>query len=94
MTAQAVEALAGAMRGEAGADYALAESGMAGPPDGSRRSLKYGTCWMACAGPHGVSSEPVHDNPWRTRREHQLRFARRALALVHRCVAERSPSPL
>jgi nicotinamide-nucleotide amidase len=72
-------ALAQAMRREAGADYALAESGMAGPPDGERHSLKQGECWVALATPEDVLTEPVRLNPFLTRQEHQLRFAIHAL---------------
>lgn len=80
----AVRALAEAMREEAGTDYALAESGMAGPPDGSRRSLKYGLCWFACAAPGGTVSEALQLHPFHTRRQHQLTFAAHGLALLRR----------
>jgi PncC family amidohydrolase len=82
----AVRALAQAMREAAGADFALAESGMAGPPDASRRSLKYGHCWFAVAGPDGALAEELQLNPFGTRREHQLSFARHALELGRRFV--------
>lgn len=81
-----VRALAQAMRTEAGADFALAESGMAGPPDAARRSLKSGQCWLAVAGPTGERSELLQLNPFLTRREHQLRFARATLALLLRAL--------
>ncbi|HKI97410.1 MAG TPA: CinA family protein [bacterium] len=83
----AVLALAGAMRMAAGSDFALAESGMAGPPDAGRRSLKYGHCWFAVAGPDRALAETLQLNPFLTRREHQLAFARHALELATRFVA-------
>jgi nicotinamide-nucleotide amidase len=82
----AVLALARALREAAGADFALAESGMAGPPDAARRSLKYGLCCFALVGPQGEAAETVQLNPFLTRREHQLRFARHALELAARFV--------
>ncbi len=85
---EAVVAMAEAMRREARVDYALAESGMAGPPDVSRRSLKYGRCWMAVAGPRGTIAAEATHNPFLTRREHQLRFAVKALALVRQAVGD------
>jgi len=60
---------------------------MAGPPDASRRSLKYGHCWVAIVGPHGQRSTLLQLNPFDTRREHQLAFAREALALAAEFVA-------
>lgn len=79
-----VREMAEAMLREAGTDFALAESGMAGPPDGSRRSMKYGLCWFACAGPRGTMAESMHLNPFLTRRQHQLDFARNGLGMVRR----------
>jgi nicotinamide mononucleotide (NMN) deamidase PncC/nicotinic acid mononucleotide adenylyltransferase len=79
-----VAELAKALRRESAADYALTESGMAGPPDGIRRSMKYGQCWIALAGPGGVQTERVALNPFLTRKEHMLQFSRRALQLLRR----------
>ena len=72
-------ALAQGMRAASGADFALAESGMSGPPDGKRHSLKQGECWMAFAAPEGVRTELVQLDPFLTRQEHQLTFAAHAL---------------
>ncbi|MCZ6553347.1 MAG: CinA family protein [SAR324 cluster bacterium] len=77
-----VAALASAMRDAAATDFALAESGMAGPPDGERRSLKSGETWLALATPDGVHTERVQLNPFLTRQEHQLRFAIGALRWI------------
>jgi nicotinamide-nucleotide amidase len=85
---EAVLALAHAMRAAARSDFALAESGMAGPPDASRRSLKYGRCCFAVVGPQGSRAETLQLNPFGTRREHQLMFARHALELAARFVAD------
>lgn len=74
-----VAALARAMRAAAGSDFALAESGMAGPPDGRHRSFKNGTCCLALATPEGLHTRTLHRPPFLTRREHQLAFARDAL---------------
>ena len=79
-----VSELAKALRREAAADYALTESGMAGPPDGLRRSMKNGQCWIALAGPAGVQTELVSLNPFLTRKEHMLQFSRRALQLLRK----------
>lgn len=75
-----VRALAESLLREAGADLAIAETGMAGPPDGRHRSLKNGECWLAFATPDGTHTEHLALDPFATRREHQLRFAARALA--------------
>ena len=88
VTGEAAAALAGAIRKQAGADFALAESGMAGPPDGSRRSLKYGLCWFALDHPAGGHRESIQLNPFLTRREHQLAFARHALSMLGRLLGE------
>ena len=79
-----VAALAQALRRESAADYAVAESGMAGPPDGIRKSLKNGQCWIAVAGPNGVQTELVALNPFLTRKEHMIQFSRRALQLLRK----------
>lgn len=84
-----VRALARAMRAAAGADFALAESGMAGPPDAARHSLKSGQCWLALAGPDGEHAEALQLNPFETRREHQLAFARAVLRLLLRVLHDR-----
>jgi nicotinamide-nucleotide amidase len=94
---QLVGALAQALQREAKADYAVAESGMAGPPDGIRKSLKNGQCWIAVAGPNGsnpggsgpdgaVHTELVSLNPFLTRKEHMLQFSRRAIMLLKKAV--------
>ena len=82
VSGQATEAMASAMAREAGSAYALAESGMAGPPDGKRKSMKNGQCWIALASPAGVKSELVELPPFLTRKEHQFGFASRALSLL------------
>jgi nicotinamide-nucleotide amidase len=84
VTGETVGELAKAMLREAKADYALAESGMAGPPDGIRKSLKNGQCWIALAGPEGVQTELVALNPFLTRKEHMIQFSRRALMLLRK----------
>ncbi len=53
---QAVEAIARALQERAGVDYAVAESGMAGPIRG-RSPKPVGAVAFALAGPDGVSSE-------------------------------------
>jgi PncC family amidohydrolase len=87
VSGEMVAALAKGMREAAGADFALAESGMSGPPDGKRHSLKQGECWMAFATTDGVRTEPVHLDPFLTRQEHQLTFAAHALRWIAPFVA-------
>jgi PncC family amidohydrolase len=79
VSAEMVTRLAEGMRLDAGTGYALAESGMAGPPDGQRHSLKQGECWLALATPEGTHTESLRLNPFLTRQEHQLQFAIHAL---------------
>lgn len=82
-----VKALAAAMRDKAGTHFSLAESGMAGPPDGRRRSLKNGQTWVALASPNGIESSRIELNPFLTRREHQLIFAKTSLDWVRSSIA-------
>ena len=56
VSAAAVVAIAGAVRERAGVDYAIAESGVAGPVPG-RSSRPVGGVAFALAGPEGVASE-------------------------------------
>jgi len=56
-------------------DWVLAETGMAGPPDGKRLSLKNGICYYAIANSSGVISYSLTLNPFFTKKEHQLQFA-------------------
>ncbi len=84
VTEAGVLALAKALKREAAADYALVESGMAGPPDGVRRSLKNGQTWLALAGPDGEQTELIVLNPFQTRKEHMIHFSRRALSLLRK----------
>jgi PncC family amidohydrolase len=81
-----VAALARALRREAQADYCVAESGAAGPPDGVRRSFKNGECWLAAVGPAGERTAHVALNPFLTRKEHMIEFSRRALVLLREVV--------
>ncbi|MGE0227234.1 MAG: CinA family protein [Dehalococcoidia bacterium] len=52
-----VAALAGAMRTRSGVEYALAESGIAGPQDGRRSSKAAGTAVIGLATPSGTRIE-------------------------------------
>jgi nicotinamide mononucleotide (NMN) deamidase PncC len=70
------------MRGQGGTDFALAESGMAGPPDGKRRSFKNGLFHLALITPKGEHTHHAQFNPFLTRKEHQHLFAIHALARV------------
>ena len=81
-------ALARGMREQGKTDFALAESGMAGPPDGQRRSFKNGLCHMALVTPKGEFTHHARFNPFLTRKEHQHLFAIEALARVNEWMAE------
>lgn len=54
---QLVSALAEAMRARAGVEYAIAESGIAGPQDGRRSSKAAGTAVIGLATPEGTRVE-------------------------------------
>ncbi len=58
---------------------ALAESGMAGPPDGQHRSQKNGQCWIALASSNQISTHCITLPPFLTRLEHQIGFATQTL---------------
>ncbi|MCZ6627221.1 MAG: CinA family protein [SAR324 cluster bacterium] len=82
VSGEMVTALAKGMREQAGTEFAFAESGMAGPPDGRRRSFKNGCCHMALVTPKSVHTEVLQLNPFLTRREHQLSFTVHALRCI------------
>ena len=71
--------LAEAMLKESGTDWALAETGMAGPPTTERRSRKNGQCHLGLAISTEVRYKCLEFNPFLTRKEHQLLFAIEAL---------------
>ncbi len=73
------ENLAEAMRKNSGADWALAETGMAGPPSLSRKSRKNGQCYLGLALSSEVRYKCLEFNPFLTRKEHQLLFVIEAL---------------
>jgi len=75
-------ALAQAMRQVAGSQLALAETGVAGPPDGTRKSLKNGSSVVALAHPNGVEVQTLSLPAYLSRQEHQRRFALAALRLL------------
>ena len=82
VTEEMAVALAESIQSQAEVDYGLAETGMAGPPDGQRRSMKSGVCFIALATPDRTISDSVELNPFLTRKEHQVGFALAALKLV------------
>ena len=71
--------LAEAMLKESGTDWALAETGMAGPPTTKIRSRKNGQCHLGLAISTEVRYKCLEFNPFLTRKEHQLLFAIEAL---------------
>ena len=72
--------LARAMRRQSGADWALTETGMAGPPSKDRLSSKNGQCYLGLVISTEVRYKFLEINPFLTRKEHQLMFAIEALA--------------
>ncbi len=71
--------LAKSFQEQSQADFVLAESGMAGPPEGNRRSQKQGQCEMALATSHTLRHVHHQSSLFHTKKEHQLRFAHAAL---------------
>jgi PncC family amidohydrolase len=71
--------LAEAILRESGTDWALAETGMAGPPTSERRSRKNGMCHLGLAFSKEVRYKCLELNPFLTRKEHQLLFAIEAI---------------
>lgn len=61
------------------ADFVLAESGMAGPLEGIRQSQKHGQCEMVLITPESCSLQSHQSNPFLSKKEHQLIFAKTAL---------------
>ena len=76
--------LALAMQSQSGADWALAETGMAGPPSIDRLSRKNGQCYLGLVKSTDVRYKFLEFNPFLTRKEHQLMFAIEALAWVEK----------
>lgn len=62
-----------------GADFTLAETGMAGPSSPERRSRKHGQCHLALSIDGKLHHNRLHLNPFLSRKEHQLGFALEAL---------------
>ena len=70
------------MQRQSGADWALAETGMAGPPSKDRYSRKNGQCYLGLVISNEVRYKFLEFNAFLTRKEHQLMFAIEALAWV------------
>ena len=68
---------AGARR--SGADFTLAETGMAGPSSPEHRSRKHGQCHLALSIDGQLHHNRLDLNPFLSRKEHQLGFALEAL---------------
>ena len=73
------EDLAQTMLEQSGADWALAETGMAGPLSQKRQSKKNGQCHLGLALSSEVRYKYLEFNPFLTRKEHRLLFAIEAL---------------
>ena len=76
--------LASAMQRQSGADWALAETGMAGPPSSDRISTKNGQCYLGLVISTEVRYKFLEFSPFLTRKEHQLMFAIEALVWVEK----------
>lgn len=84
VSAELVAVLAEAMRERSGAEFALVESGIAGPRDGRRSSKAAGTVAIAVATPEGTVVE--EDFLPGTRVEVMARIAQRALEVLREAV--------
>ena len=73
---------------QSGADWALAETGMAGPLSQKRRSKKNGQCHLGLAFSSEVKYKYLELNPFLTRKEHQLLFAIEALTWAESVLKE------
>ena len=78
------QSFASAMQRQSGADWALAETGMAGPPSKERLSRKNGQCYLALVTSTDVRYKFLELNPYLTRKEHQLMFAIEAFVWVEK----------
>ena len=76
--------LASAMQRHSGADWTLAETGMAGPPSEYRKSTKNGQCYLGLVISTEVRYKFLEFSPFLTRKEHQLLFAIEALVWVEK----------
>ena len=76
--------LASTMQRQSGADWTLAETGMAGPPTIDRRSTKNGQCYLGLVKSTDVRYKFLEFSPFLTRKEHQLMFAIEALVWVEK----------
>lgn len=80
VSAELVRTLAEGMRGRCGVEYAVAESGIAGPQDGRRSSKTAGTAFISVAGPDGTRVEEHAFTG--TRVEVMTQIAERALEML------------
>lgn len=67
-------ALAEAFQKQTNAAIVIAETGMAGPPEGYRRSTKNGQCFLAMVSAQGIHHTFIQCNPFLSKKEHQLQF--------------------
>ena len=74
--------LAIAIQSRSGADWSLAETGMAGPPSRDRHSNKNGKCYLGLVISTEVRFKFLELNPFLTRKEHRLIFAIEAFVWV------------
>ena len=78
------QSLASEMQRQSGADWALAETGMAGPPSKDKQSRKNGQCYLGLVTSTKVRYKFLQFNPFLTRKEHQLMFAIEAFVWVEK----------
>ena len=84
ITAEAITALTQSVAKSIGTDFVLGESGMAGPLDSQRHSQKNGQCYLALVAQEQVLTYFVQENPFLSKREHQLLFAIHAMEwMIH-----------
>lgn len=88
VTPKMAEALVKAVRSQTGAQWALAETGMAGPSSPERRSRKNGQCHLALSMNGEIHLRSIQINPFFSRKEHQLTFALEGLSWLRDCLLE------
>lgn len=74
------------------ADWALAETGMAGPSSPERRSRKNGLCHLALSVEGVIYHKTLHISPFLSRKEHQLTFSLEGVTWLREVLQEHSPS--
>ena len=88
VSAEAAQLLATAMRDRTGADWALAETGLAGPRGKHRSSKPTGTIYICLIDPNGQRFDFVHETGLDERLENKSAFVQQVIGILDRSISK------